>query len=132
MLVPTIISTTSTIIICFYVTIRPDNVPFWLVVVVFYIGITLFGIVFWACYQTILVIRGSEDIIRALTSLEIGDWKEGRLGVTPMRLKKYIVTRGKATRPVNYRIGEFNDFTLDVPIGIWDEILNQLLFLLTF
>ena len=40
--------------------------------------------------------------------------------------------RGKATRPLNYRIGEFMEFSLDVPMGIWDEILNQLVFLLSF
>ena len=133
MIVPTMISATTTIIICFYVTIRPENVPLWLVLVIFYVGITLFGIVFWTCYQVILVIRGSEEIIRALTSLETGDWiNGGRMGLPPLQLKKYILIRGKATRPLNYRIGEFNDFTLDVPIGIWDEILNQLFFLLTY
>ena len=46
LLVPTMISTTTTIIICFYVTLRPDNVPLWLLLAIFYVGITLFGIVF--------------------------------------------------------------------------------------
>ena len=132
MSVPSMISGTATIIICFYVTIRPGNVPTWLVLVIFYVGITLFGIAFWVCFQLILLIRGSEDIIRALNSLDTGDWRKGRVGVSPLALKKYILVRGRAIRPLNYRLGEFTDFTLDVPIGVWDEILNQLFFLLTY
>ena len=131
MIVPTITSATSTIIISLYVTIRHEDLPIWLVPFFFYLGMTLFGIVFWVAYQVILVIRGSEAIIRVLTALELKD-RTGRRMDVPMAVKKYIVKRGRATRPLNYRIGEFMEFSLDVPIGIWDEILNQLLFLLTF
>ena len=130
--VPTITGGTSAVIACFYIMIRPGDMPTWILLIIYNLGIMIFGLVFWICYQVVLVIRASEDIIRVLTTIEVGQRSHGGMGVTSLALKKYIRIRGKATRPLNYRIGEFNDFTLDVPIGIWDEILNQLLFLLTF
>ena len=133
--IPTIVSASTTIIVCFYVTIRPENVPIWLVLVILYVGITLFGVLFLISYQAILVMRGSEGIIRALISLEVGDWRDRRRAgdpTPPFAQKKYILLRGKATRPLTYRIGSFMEMSLEVPIGIWDEILNQLFFLLTY
>ena len=131
MIVPTISSATSTIIICLYVTIRHEELPIGLVPFFFYVGMTLFGIVFWIAYQVILVIRASEAIIGVLTTVDKEGDNPGWMGV-PLPPKKYIMKRGKATRPLGYRIGEFIEFSLDVPIGIWDEIVNQLLFLLSF
>ena len=85
MVVPTIASATSTIIICFFVTIRHQEVPVWLVPVFFYVGITLFGIVFWICYQMVLVIRASEAVIGVLTS--INDENQGSTG-SPLTMRK--------------------------------------------
>ena len=70
MLVPTIISATSTIIVCFYVTIRNNDVPGWIVFTFFYVGATIFGIVFWMSYQLILGILASEAVIGLLASME--------------------------------------------------------------
>ena len=129
MVVPAMATATSAIIICFYVTIRHQEVPPWLVPLFTYVGVSLFGTVFWITYQAMLVIRTSEAIIGALTTVD--DPMLGSMRV-PLTLQKYIAKRGKATRPLNIRIGAFMEFSLDVPIGIWDEILNQLVFLLSF
>ena len=130
MVVPTIFSVTSTIITCLYVTIRNEGLPEWLVLLFFYVGITLFGNVFWIAYQAILVIRASEATIGVLTSIQYEN--SGHHNHVPLVIRKYIVKRGKATKPLSFRIGEFTEFSLDVPMSIWDEILNQLLFLLSF
>ena len=129
MVVPSMATVTGAIIICFYVTIRNQDMPPWLPTLFFYVGINLFSFVFWVAFQAHLIVRTSEAIIGVLTSMEdelLGD------NDVPPNVRKYIALRGKATRPLNFSIGAFNEFSLDVPIGIWDEILNQLLFLLTF
>ena len=127
LLVPTIISATSTIIICFYVTVRHSNVPAWVFLTFIYVGVTIFGIVLLLSYQLMLGIHASESSIGVLASTDGEDYRD-----LPLSLKKYVLKRGKATRPLRYRVGELMDFSWEVPIGIWDEILNQLLFLLSF
>lgn len=92
-----------------------------------YAGATEFANVFWTSYQIISVVRASEEVIEALRSTVTDGYSRA-----PPELRKYIVKKGKATRALYYRVGNFSDFSLDVPVGIWDEIINQLLFLLSF
>ena len=130
MLVPTIASVTTTIIVCFYVTIRHEDLPAILIANVAYVGVALLGILFWIFQQMIGVMRISEAVIAALTTITPNGSDNGR---NPgWELKHYIVRRGKATRKLHFRVGEFTEASLDVSVGIWDEILNQLLFLLSF
>ena len=99
MTVLTIASITTKIIICFYITIRHDDIPPFLVPVFSYVGITLFGIVSWACIQIVEVLRESEALISTLISVAAEGGKEtGGSLLHDRELKKYIVRRGKATR----------------------------------
>ena len=134
MLGPTIASITSSIAVCFYITIRHNDVPPFLIPVFFYVGITLFAIVFWGCVQVINVSKTSQSLIGTLTIMptipaHAGNEYEVSGG---QELKKYIMRKGKATRPMYFRLGDFMEVSIDVPIGIWDEILNQVLLLLSF
>ena len=124
-------SITSAIIVCFYITIRHNDVPSFLIPVFFYVGTTCVGIIFWLGIQVIDVSKASEALIGRLTAIPVGTGNE--YGISdPRELKKYIVRKGKATRAIKFRFGDFTDVTIDVPIGVWDEILNQVLFLLSF
>ena len=123
---PTTFSLTSSIIIWFYVTIRNEGVPVTLTLIFFCVGISIFAIFFWLLYEVIMVKRAADRILATLTSTEDGNYKD----FSPQQ-KRYINKRGKATRAIGYRIGDFMEISLDVPLGIWDEILNQLLFLLS-
>lgn len=81
--------------------------------------------------QFINVSKASEALIGTLTMTPGGARNE--YGISgPQELKKYIVRKRKATRAMNFRLGDFMEFSLDVPIGIWDDILNQELFVLSF
>ena len=124
---PTIASVTCSIIVCLYVTIRHNDVPPFLIPVFFYTAITLFGIVFWFCIQTINVSRASEARIGLLTAIPVGIGNENGIS-DPWELKKYTAKKRKATRAMNFRLGDFMEFSIDVPISIWEEILNQVVF----
>lgn len=46
--------------------------------------------------------------------------------------KKEFLLRCRALRPVSLPVGNFTDISLNVPIYVFQEVLNQLLFLLAF
>ena len=45
--------------------------------------------------------------------------------------KKEMMRRAKALQPVRIAMGGFAEITMEVYMSIWDEILNQLLLLLS-
>ena len=129
MLIPTIVSVTCTIIICFYATIRHEDLPAVLIPAFVYVGAVLLGIVFWIAKQALSAIRTSEAVIANLTSVKTDQAGNENIG---QELKNFIVRRGNATRKLFYMVGNFMEVSSDVPICMWDEILNQVLFLLSF
>ena len=92
-----------------------------------YAGAVISANEFWTSYQIISVVGLSEEVIGVLKLTGIDDHRS-----VPAAFKTFMAKKGKATRALYYRIGHFSDFSLGVPIGIWDEIINQLLFLLSF
>ena len=45
--------------------------------------------------------------------------------------KVSYLLKARATRALEYRMGDFGSFSLNVPVVLWEEIWNQLLFLLS-
>ena len=126
MIVPTIVSVASSIIVCLYATLRHTELPIYMYIFFPYVGANLFGLLFWLAYEVIMIIRASEAIMGTLSSTEEQYYQE-----SPVQQKLYIRKLARSTRPIFFRIGIFMDFSFDVPVGIWDEIVNQLVFLLT-
>ena len=127
MINPTIFSTSSSIIVCFYVTLRHTEIPTYIYVGFPYVGVSLLALIFWLSYEVTMLIRSTDAIVGTLTSTEDDYFRE-----LPKQQKQFLVKLGKSTRSFSYPMGDFMDFSLDVPAGIWDEIINQLVFLLTF
>ena len=42
-----------------------------------------------------------------------------------------MIMRAKALRPTVITVGNFTEFSMNVTVGVWDEMVNQLLFVLT-
>ena len=127
MMPPTIFSVSLAIIVTTFVSLRYTELPF-----IFYIffpntAFTLLLIIFWLSYDEVLITRDSEDILGQLWSYEAP-----YLRSMPKSRRAKIMKRAKAMRVLEFPIGEFADFSLSFPITVWDEILNQVLFLLTF
>ena len=83
-------------------------------------------VVFWLCYDIVLITRESEYIKAQLWSYEA---PYARL--MPKSEMTCAMKRAKALRVIEIPVGNFSDISIDLPIAIWDEILNQVLFLLS-
>ena len=115
-------------ILCLYIPLRHQEIPALLRLSFPLVGIIVLIICFWWSYDVVLLIRASEEVLEKLKSFD-HNWREN--GISDIQRLRYL-KRAKACRPVNIPIGTFGEFSLDVPVIMWDEILNQLLFLLSF
>ena len=98
-----------------------------------------------ACYDLICLTllssaMGSTLMGREMALLRLADEVLGRLqdvksqrfyGRLEKERQMEMLRRGRALRPLSLRVGEYADFCFTVTYNIWDEILNQLLFLLS-
>ena len=106
-----------------YVSIRHTELPPLLYAYFPCATAVMAGVFFGLCYEGILIIRASEDTLGRFRSLEnTATSQSERLAVS---------RRVKALRPAIFNVGDFTEFNMGVPIGVWDEIINQLVFLLT-
>ena len=90
-------------------------------------AISLMIVMFWSAYDFLLITRDSEEVKGQLLSYEAPHLR-GMSKAERIRVMK----RAKAMRLIETRVGDFADFTISVPLAIWDEIINQVLFLLSF
>ena len=125
-LFPNFVGCSTLVIVALYICIRAVGVPWWLYLFFISSCVTLLLLTFWLPYQFVLAVRASEDVVGVLTSLK--DIYSGELSLNE---RKYLARKAKATRILGYRMGGFGNFSFDVPVVMWDEILNQLLFLLS-
>ena len=115
------------IVFAWYATIRhKDELPLYIYWLFPYIATVFTIILFDLCFDGILVIRASEDSLSTLRSKE----RRYLVGV-PVQERVRMSKRAKAIRPAFFSVGNFTEFNMNVPIGVWDEIVNQLMFLLT-
>ena len=117
------------VIICLYIPIGRPEVPAWLSLCFLFVAATIIGVVFWITYDIVLVARASEEVLGKLRTFDEPYWREKSVSSL---LRSQFLKRAKACRPIEIPIGTFGEFSLDVPVIMWDEILNQLLFLLSF
>ena len=125
-LAPIYFSTCSGVTITLYITVRPSGLPFYVYVWVPLVGIIAFGLISWFVYDVVMVKRAAEHVLGTLQSRSAPFY--GRLSADQRR---ELRQRTRALRPVHLSFGNFSDMSLEVLANIWDEMLNQLLFLLS-
>ena len=91
-----------------------------------YAAASLMFIVFWLSTDVVAITRKSEDLVGTLRS----ETSECFMSL-PKNEKKACLKRAKSLRAVEIPVGNFGEFSLNVPIRMWDKILNQVLFLLS-
>ena len=109
-----------------YISIRHTQLPVFIYCLFPYVAVLFLVEIFDLCHDGILTIRASEDVLSRLRSTE-----NGYLYRLPMEERMSIQKRGKALRPAFFSVGNYTQFNFDVPVGVWEEILNQTVFLLT-
>ena len=97
--------------------------------VVALVGIVCLGFLFhtfWASWDGLEAIRMSEDLVRKLRSPE-----ETYLKALPKMERLWLLKRARAIKPLHIQIGNFSTYDQDALFAIWNEIINQLVFLLS-
>ena len=124
---PTILSVSVAVIITAFVSIRYTDLP--LILYIFYpnTAFNLMLIVFWLFYDTVRIVRASDEIIGRLQSENAG-----YLRPLPRAMRIQVLKRAKVMKEIEFPLGNYSEVTLNLPIAMWEEILNQVLFLLSF
>ena len=113
-------------VILLYLAVRPSGLP---PLIHYWVPLFAFGgviILSWLWYDVVTLKREADEVkenLQARTHEFLRD-----LGPSQ---RKYLARRARALRPFYFTIGQFSDMTLEGLVGVWDEILNQLLFLLS-
>ena len=126
---PVIFAISSVIIITMYATIRHRNdLPWFIYYSNVFVGVVITLATAWFFYDLLTGIQNSEDVVGRLQdptdALKSGLYKREELDG--------FRRRAKAMRPLRVSLWVFSEATLDLPVAMWDEILNQLFFLLSF
>ena len=126
MVVPSIFAWCVGITFLLYVTFSPSGLPFfvycWFPLVA---GSSMF-VITWLCYDAVVAKRAADEVMEKLQSRQAPYFRRFT------QAEKLVVKgRARALQPVYLALGEYAEVTLDVPVNIWDEVINQLLFLLS-
>ena len=118
-----LLSTNCALIVLLYVTIRPSDLPFFVYIWFPIVAVLLQITTGWLFYDAVVTKRSVAEIVENLDSFK------ARMRMRP-KYYAIMTRRLKSLRPPVITVGECAEVTLEVPVNIWDEVLNQLLFLL--
>ena len=121
-----ILSSSLAVILAAFVAIRYTELPFFCYIIFPSTAFALTVIIFWGFYQLLLTIRDSEELLGQLRSYEAP-----YLRAMPIAGRAKVLKRAKAMRPIEFPMGDFADFSVSVPVTVWEEIVNQVVFLLS-
>ena len=124
---PTLLSESIPVIDAAFVSIRYTDLPLILYMVYPNTACNLMIIVFWLCYDSFRIARASDEVIGRLQS-ENADY----LRPLPRAGRIQVLKRAKVMKEIQFAVGELATVTLNLPIAMWEAILNQILFLLSF
>ena len=128
-LVPTVFGMITGVLACAYATIRYSHIlPMYLYVTFPFIAAVLMLNIFWTSYDAVLVVRASEYILLRTLRNQEAEYLQWLSRAEKVKVLK----RARAMRVLKFPVGSFTTFSLRVPVVIWDEVLSQLLLLLSF
>ena len=118
------------VVISLYFPLKHPDLPGFIILVFVTMAVFIMAVVFWLCFDEVTVIRNSEEVIAELQLRpQVSRFGESEFSVVQM---ERFLKRAKALRSFRISVGTFGDFNLEVPIIMWEEILNQLVLLLSF
>ena len=123
---PIIMGIGSGIVLLFYISVRPSGLPPFIYYWIPFIAFGTFLVLSWLWYDVVTMKREGEDMVEILQSRSHRFLRE----LEPHQ-RQFVYRKGRALRPPYLTIGQFSDMTLEGLVGVWDEILNQFLFLLS-
>ena len=123
---PFLFLTCSAVTLLLYVTFRPAGLPMLVYCWFPLVAVVTIIVVTWLIYDAVSAKRSADEVLANLQSRTTRYYErlepEGKIE---------LERKGRALQPVQLRIGEFAEFSLHVVATIWNEVVNQLIFLLT-
>ena len=126
LLIPTIFTLRTGISFCLYIVLRHGGISGWLVVIASYVGLTMLGMFMAQSYDAVTGLILMEDVVQTLKST-----RERYFRDMTVRRRLYFVKLGRAVRAPRFDVGSFMEFSIEIPLAIVDEVIGQLLFLLS-
>ena len=123
---PIIMGMGSGIVLLLYVSARPSGLPLF---IYYWIPVFAFGTLFilsWLWYDVVTMKREGDEVLENLQNRSHAFLRE-----LESNQRKFVHRKGQALRSPYVTIGQFSDMTLEGLVGVWDEILNQFLLLLS-
>ena len=115
------------IILAAFISIRFTGLPLHFYIIFPVLALMAMLSIFWMTYDIVLITRDSVYIRGQLLSHESTHLRH---------MSKYerirVMMRTKAMRVTEFPVGDFADFSFNLPIAVWDEVVNQVLWLLSF
>ena len=127
MMAPVIFLWAGAVTILLYITFRPSGLHMLVYCWFPLVAVVSTFLVTWQFYDAVVTKRSTDEVLSKLQSRTTGYYRT----LFERAERKEFVRRCRAVQPVGLVIGEFADFTLEVAMNIWEEVFNQLLFLLS-
>lgn len=121
-----IFGVTVAIILSAFVSIRYTGLPYFCYAVYPVTAFALTAIMFWGFLEFIRSVRDSEEILGKLRSKQAPYLRR-----LPSADRVKVLKRAQAMRAIELPVGEFADLSITVCVTLWEEIVNQVLFLLS-
>ena len=103
-----------------------DQLPLYIYVFFPYVAFTLMLVIFWLCYDAVRLLRASQSVLSSLLAQDV-QYMCGLSRAERLQLLK----RARAIKELECPIGVFTEFSLSLPVNVWHEIINQVVFLLS-
>ena len=127
MIAPILFVGSAGTVVLLYVSLRPSGLHVLIYCWFPLAGISIMGVVLWICYDVVVVKRLADEVLGRLQDVKGLKF----FGQLEKQRQMEMLRQGRALRPLSLRVGEFSEFSFAVTYNIWDEILNQLLLLLS-
>ena len=109
-----------------YLVLRNDSLPTIVVLIMSYTAFVILLAIFFVSYDIVAIIQASEDVVQNLLNPQHEYYRDA----DPL-VKAGLLKAARALKPVELPVGHFATFSFGVTQVIYEEILNQLLFLLS-
>lgn len=114
------------IIILLYHVIRYSELPLLIRIGCFYVAFTELFVMSTGCWDFFMLTRISGEVLWKLR-MDTNDY----ILRLPRDKRGELLKRSRNVREWRVPVGFFTTFSLGIPVVIWEEILNQLIFLLS-
>ena len=122
----TIFSLSTSVVLGMYVGLRHTEIPWYLYWVFWCAAFGVMPQIFGVGHDVVFSKEDSEEVVERLQSPGSAE-----LANFPVEERRNILKRARAMTGLRYSIAGLANYSWAVPLGAWDEILNQLLFLLS-